>query len=400
MVNQYKNAIEKTNILSKTDTKGIITFVNEEFCKISGYTKQELIGQNHNIVRDPSVPISKFKILWDTIQSKKTYKATVRNIAKDGSTFYVNTTIIPILNSTNEIKEYVAIRYDVTNEVRLKKEIEQKEQELEQLNNTLEKRVKEQTLELQELNNNLQQKVDEEIAKNEEKQKVMFWQSRLASLGQMLSNIAHQWRQPLTELSLVIYNIKKDALDNKTEDITTSYNHSKEIIKNMSNTIEDFSNFFNPHKEKTLFSLKNCIKEAITISGRTIQEEHIFLKTNLIDVEILGISNELTQVVINLIQNSKDAFVHNEIQQKEIIITTKLEKSSVQIIIQDNAGGVKKENVDKLFEPYFTTKHSSSGTGLGLFMSKMICEQGFQGAMNFENTQNGIKFTITIPIIK
>ena len=397
MLNQYKKAIEKSNILSKTDTNGIITFVNDEFCKISGYTEEELIGKNHNIVRDPSIPTSKFKLLWDTIQSKQTYKDTVKNRAKDGSIFYVNTTVIPILDSNNNIEEYIAIRYDVTQEVLLKKELEKKEYELEQLNKTLEKRVLIQTKELQDLNNNLEQKVKDEIAKNEEKQKVMFWQSRLASLGQMLSNIAHQWRQPLTELNLTIYNMKKDALIDKKDEVKTYYEESKEIIKNMSNTIEDFTNFFNPKKEKTLFSLKSSIKEAISISERVIKEEHIFLKTNLLDIEVLGITNELTQIIINLIQNSKDAFITNNIQQKELKITTKEDNHNAIIEIKDNAGGIPTDNLEKIFEPYFTTKHSSSGTGLGLFMSKMICEQGFNGSLEVLNTHNGVTFIIKIP---
>ncbi|MBL6973798.1 MAG: PAS domain S-box protein, partial [Sulfurimonas sp.] len=114
MLQQYKEAIEKSNIISKTDTSGIITFVNDEFCKISGYSHDELIGKNHNIVRHPDVAKSTFKLLWDTINSKKIYKNTVKNLAKNGSTFYVNTTVIPILDLDENIVEFIAIRYDVT----------------------------------------------------------------------------------------------------------------------------------------------------------------------------------------------------------------------------------------------------------------------------------------------
>lgn len=102
MLNLYQEAIEKSNIISKTDVNGVITFVNDEFCKISGYTKEELISQKHNIVRHPDVPDAKFKDLWQTIMSKNIYKATVKNRAKDGTTFFVNTTVIPILNE-NEV---------------------------------------------------------------------------------------------------------------------------------------------------------------------------------------------------------------------------------------------------------------------------------------------------------
>ncbi|MGB3962178.1 MAG: PAS domain-containing protein, partial [Sulfurimonas sp.] len=117
MLQQYKDAIEKTNIISKTDTEGIITFVNDEFCAISGYTRAELLGKNHNIIRHPDVDARKFKLLWETIKKKNIYKGTVKNRAKNGASFYVNTTVIPILDANAEIVEYIAIRYDVTQEV-------------------------------------------------------------------------------------------------------------------------------------------------------------------------------------------------------------------------------------------------------------------------------------------
>jgi PAS domain S-box-containing protein len=148
MFNQYQEAIEKSNIISKTDVDGIITFVNDEFCSISGYTKEELVGQNHNIVRHPDVKSSTFKLLWKTIKSKKTYKATVKNRAKDGSTFYVNTTVTPILDENENIVEYIAIRYDVTKEVVLKEKLLKKEKEYEELNKNLELRVAQKTKEL------------------------------------------------------------------------------------------------------------------------------------------------------------------------------------------------------------------------------------------------------------
>ena len=129
MNNTYQEAIENSNIVSKTDINGIITFVNDEFCKISGYSYDELIGQNHNIVRHPDVPNSNFETLWETILAKKSFKATVKNLSKDKKTVYLNTTITPILDKDENIIEFIAIRYDVTAEVELKKSLEEKEKE-------------------------------------------------------------------------------------------------------------------------------------------------------------------------------------------------------------------------------------------------------------------------------
>lgn len=398
MLKQYKEAIEKSNIISKTDVNGIITFVNDEFCNISGYTKSELIGQNHNIVRHPDVPKEKFILLWDTLKNKNIYKDTVKNRAKDGSSFYVNSTIIPILDENENIVEYIAIRYDVTKEVMLREELIKKEAEYEELNRSLEKRVEEQTRELKELNQTLEERVRDEIAKNEDKQRVMFWQSRHASLGQMLANIAHQWRQPLTELSLAMFNIKKAVQNDRVEDVSKFYDESKNIIKNMSQTIDDFTNFFSPDKEKHYFNISESIQEAIGLLESVVNDGMITIKTNFEDMEVLGITNELTQVIINLINNSKDAFIHNSILLREITITTKIEKGFALIEVQDNAGGIAKENIEKIFEPYFTTKHKSRGTGLGLFMSKMICEQGLGGTLDVKSKKNTTTFSIKIPL--
>ena len=356
MLKQYVEAIEKNNIVSKTDTKGIITFVSDEFCRISGYTKEELIGKNHNIVRDPTVPSSAFKKLWDTIKAKQTYKATVKNKKKDGTAFYVNTTVTPILDDKDDIVEYIAIRYDVTSEFILKEKLQ-------------------------------------------EKQKMIFWQSRLASLGQMLANIAHQWRQPLTELTLLNFTMKKASLKNDHKKVLEIYSDSKNIIQNMSNTIDDFTNFFKPTKEKKYFSITKSIDDALSILKRILKKEKISIEINSYeDILLLGISNELSQVFINLIQNSKDAFISNKRDNRKIQISVLRKQEWAIIKILDNAGGIEDKIFDQIFEPYFTTKHSSSGTGLGLFMSKMICEQGFNGNIDIKQKKDGILFILKIPI--
>lgn len=376
---QYKEAIEKSNIVSKTDIYGTITFVNDEFCEISGYSKEELIGANHNIVRHPYIPVENFVKLWDTICRKQTYKNTVKNLAKDGSTFYVNTTITPILDENGEIFEYIAIRYDVTDQVELKLELERKEQELERLNTQLEKKVKSKIQELKDL-------------------RVVFHQSRLASLGQMLANIAHQWRQPLTQLNLTLFNLKKESKRSNHEEVEQLHANSKLIIKNMSQTIDDFTEFFKPDKSKTQFSITKSVDESISLLSKTIKNENIFIKTNIEDVKILGVPNELSQVFINLFQNSIDAFVINEIGQREIFIKAVKSDGFALIEFKDNAGGISSDVIDNIFEPYFTTKHQYSGTGIGLFMSNMICEQSFNGSMSVSSKNDETTFVMKLSL--
>ncbi len=361
LLEQYKEAIENSNIVSKTDIHGIITFVNDEFCAISGYSREELIGRTHNIVKHPDVPISNFQELWTTIKEKKTYKSTVKNRAKDGSDFYLNTTITPILDEKGEIEEFIAIRYDVTKEIELKFALDKK-------------------------------------------QEILFMQSRFASLGQMIANIAHQWRQPLAQLNLTLFSLKKASEKSEKENILKYYNDSKKLIKDMSQTIEDFSNFFNPNKKTVTFYLTSAITDALEILKNDIKKEDINIEIKSEDILVNGISNELTQVIINIITNAKDAFITNSIKDRKITITISKSYIGIEvfafIIIEDNAGGILEENLQKIFEPYFTTKHSSLGTGIGLFISNLIIQKSLHGTIEAINIDRGAKFTITIPITK
>ncbi|WP_336526440.1 PAS domain-containing protein [Campylobacter devanensis] len=159
---QYQRAIDESNIVSKTDINGIITFVNDEFCKISGYLRDELIGQSHNIVRHPDVPAKYFKRLWETILNKKIYKGLIKNRTKDGKAVYLNTTIIPILDNNNEIEEFVAICYDITEMIELNERLMRAQNDLRK------------TKKLVELNRELEERVAIEVAKNEEQSKLMF----------------------------------------------------------------------------------------------------------------------------------------------------------------------------------------------------------------------------------
>ncbi len=398
MLKQYIEAIEKNNIVSKTDINGIITFANDEFCKISKYSKEELIGKNHNIVRHPDVPKEVFKKLWDTILAKKTYKATVKNMAKDGTTFYVNSTVIPILDENGEIQEFVAIRYDVTRAVLTAKELEKKEKELESLNATLEQRIKKQTLKLQELNKNLEIKIQKEVEKNREKDRIMFQQARFAAMGEMIANIAHQWRQPLSELGILLFKLKNAFRKNSFDEFEGVYGDCKIVIDRMSKTIDDFRDFFKSDRKKSDFYIENTIKEAIFIIKETLKSHNIKINFNKKDSIIMtGYSNEILQVILNILNNAKDALISSENNPKKIEISLSLSTNIVNITICDNAGGIKRDILEKIFDPYFTTKHSKQGTGIGLYMSKKIIEQN-GGSIEVFNKNNGACFVINLPI--
>ncbi|BAF70726.1 two-component sensor histidine kinase [Nitratiruptor sp. SB155-2] len=391
MLKQYQKAIDSSNILSKTDINGIITYVNEEFCKISGYSKSELVGSNHNIVRHPDVPKSKFKEFWDTILAKRIWKGTVKNLDKYGNTFYVNTTVIPILDQKGEIAEFVAIRYDVTESVKLQERLQRKERELALLNKELERRVEEKTKELRVLNATLEKRVEEEVEKNREKDRLMFQQARFASMGEMMANIAHQWRQPLMELGLLLYKMVY-AKENEKQ---ACYEKGKKLLSQMSQTIHDFQNFFRPNKKKELFDPNEAILQAVSILEGSIKKKDIQLDLDMEkNLVCYGYENEFSQVILNILSNAIEAFDGQK--EKRIAIKSQTVNDFVEIEIRDNAGGIKEEYLDKIFEPYFTTKKSKKGTGLGLYMSKMIIEESMEGGLFVQNKQEGASFMIRL----
>jgi PAS domain S-box-containing protein len=395
---QYKRAVEQSNIVSKTDINGIITFVNDEFCKISGYTEKELIGKNHNIVRHPDVPKETFKLLWDTILQKKTFKTTAKNMAKDGSTFYVNTTITPILNKNGNIEEFIAIRYDVTSNIMLTEALKSKEEELNFLNSMLETRVKEQTRKLRELNQNLEKRVAEETEKNREKDRLMFQQARLAAMGETISNIAHQWRQPLSELGIVMFTMKKHSIEGNEKGVQKQYEHAKKVIAKMSKTIEDFRNFFSPDKKKNSFLIKDMIEDILSILEGSLRKSAVSVELNIDEgITAYGYKNELSQAILNLINNAKDAFSDRHIDGRALKISSKREGNFIILSVADNAGGIDDTIMDKIFEPYFTTKHASLGTGLGLYIAKIIIEDSMNGTICVKNENEGANFIIKIP---
>ncbi len=219
----------------------------------------------------------------------------------------------------------------------------------------------------------------------------MVHQNKLAAMGEMISNIAHQWRQPLTHLSYIMMNIntafKQDKLSEKYLDKKT--NQATDQLEYMSNTIDDFKNFYMPKTHKEEFSIKSSIENTLTIISSTLETNKINLEINGEDFNINGYKSEFSQVLLNLISNAKDALVKNGIQNPKIEIT--LNKN--QITICDNAGGIDEKTKEKIFDPYFTTKQK--GNGLGLYMSKIIIESHFAGKLNHFNKNGGSCFVIS-----
>lgn len=240
----------------------------------------------------------------------------------------------------------------------------------------------------------LEFRVVEEVEKQQMQEQMLLRQCRMANMGEMIDAIAHQWRQPLMQNNMMLLNlydeIEKDSFDKKYA-LDKIENLSK-VTTHMSRTIEDFRNLLKPNKQIGIVKLDEVVKEIELLMKNNLKEiELIYEKSN---IEVLGFKSELVQVFVILISNSIEILKQKSVSKKIIKINIVQMDESIEISIEDNAGGVSLEIIDKVFDPYFSTKEEQGGTGLGLYIAKIIVEQNMQGTLKVVNTQEGAKFTI------
>lgn len=254
--------------------------------------------------------------------------------------------------------------------------------------------------EVEKINAGLEKRVQEEVMKNRQKDLIMLQQSRLAAMGEMIGHIAHQWRQPLTALSIILFNLKDsyyhDELHRKEFDLFITQTGS--LIKKMSATIDDFRNFFKPSRQKENFLLNKVLKDTLSLVSATFKNSNVTVRFHEDgDVTIYGYPSEYSQVILNLIGNARDAIIERDITGGVITIDYSDSDSYAVATIKDNGGGIPEGIIGEIFDPYFTTKEQGKGTGLGLYMSKMIIEEHMKGRIEVENTDGGAEFRVITP---
>jgi signal transduction histidine kinase len=232
-----------------------------------------------------------------------------------------------------------------------------------------------------------------------EKDKLILEEEKLASMNEMMQNIAHQWRQPLSQINStvgiiddILYkkNIQDPLLEEKLKEIET-------LTKYMSNTINDFQGYFKKNNEKASFYLGDTIEKSVDIIRGVFKENKIVITTNIDkNLECNGYDNELQQVIVILLNNAKDALLNRNVHIARVEINVFELEGKYVVEVCDNAGGMTKNLMKKVFEPYFTTKHKSQGTGLGLYMSKKMIEERFNGSLSVRNAHDGVCFRITL----
>ena len=260
--------------------------------------------------------------------------------------------------------------------------------------------LKETTASRDELEKEIKKNIEAQIALRK-KDELLIAQSKQAAMGEMISMIAHQWRQPISVISMTVNNIMIDLeLDDLSEDAVREC--SAEILTEtqyLSQTIDDFRNFFKPDKEKRITSIEELCDDVRKLMGKALENNNIkFSFKGDTSLKIKTYDKELLQVFINLLNNAKDALVDAKVENKSISVSAYKKDGDMVFEFCDNANGVKEEIIDRIFEPYFSTKMEKNGTGLGLYMSKTIVEKHLLGSISVQNRDDGACFIVEIPV--
>ena len=361
---------DKKVIASRTNDKGIITYVTDAFSKISGYSKEELLGKNHRIVKHPDMDAEIYSELWKTISAGNNFVGELKNKRKDGTFYWVDEIIFPEFDDGNIIG-YFSIREDIS----AKKEVVN-------------------------FNDTLSLKIEEAILENQKKDQLLLQQSKLAAMGEMIAAVAHQWRQPLNSLAIKLQFIEDDFEDGLIDEkyLNSYTNESMKLVNFMSKTIDDFRDFFNIDKIKTNFDVNKKIEDTLNVLYAQLDRHHISIDLSKNTFNVFGHANEFQQVILNIVNNAKDALVENNIENRKISIQINSTDTEGFIKIIDNAGGIPDDIINRVFEPYFTTKEQGKGTGIGLYMSKMIIEDNMNGKLEVEPFEEGVVFIIKLGV--
>lgn len=346
--------IRKYFAFSVTDVNGVILDISDAFCECSGYSKEELIGKNHNIFRHEDMPDAIFEELWKTISSGKSWRGDIKNRNKDGSVCWGHSCIEPIFDAEGEIVGYFAAKYEINDKLMYKEELE----------------------------------------KNKLLQNQLVLHSKEKAMNQMVSLIAHQWRQPLSSISLALTNIEikqeMGLLDNAT--LKSALHKTKDIVTHLSDTIDVFGGYFKS-KGKQLVSAQEMMQKIEKIILSIFESKGVVFEVSI--EENFYLREEMDHVFLNLYQNAFEVLISKE-QEKKIIKTTFYrENDKCYIKISDNGGGIEPDKIDRVFEAYFSTK-TQNASGLGLYMSKSIVQEA-AGSISVSNQGGGACFLITLP---
>lgn len=364
------NVMDKYILMTETDTDGIITHVSTAFREITGYGKHELIGRPHNIIRHPDIPKEVFKDMWKDLNAGKIWKGELKNIDKFGNTYWVDGTIVPKFDKDNKLIGYLSFRKDITDKKRL-----------------------------DDVNSELRKQIEGNINKMEILDSNLVQQSKKALIGNLVDIIAHQWKQPLSIMSLYAIDLKESVKHNEMNQSYADELSGKlqRQIAHLASTLNGFRTFFNPSDSYDKFTLYENIENVLLLVEDELKQNQIEVKIDGDkNIELYGISNEFQHIFLNFISNSRDAFIENSITNRKIMILFLKKDETIEINYFDNAGGIKENILHKIFDLNFTTKPIGLGTGVGMYATKLIIDK-LGGTISVNNYNEGVNFKIKLP---
>jgi len=355
-LNIFKQVIENINsgvVISSSDKEQSIIYVNKAFEEKTGYSKEEVLGSNCRILQSKDRDQKGVQLVKEALSKNESCQVELKNYKKNGELFYNLLNLSPIFTPEGEVKYYVGVQNDIT-----------------------------------------------ELKHHE---RMILEQSKMSAMGEMIGNIAHQWRQPLSIITTAASGIILQKEHNLlTDEMLEEYLENIGInAQYLSKTIDTFRNFIQEKKVLERVILQDRIDKSLQITSSSLKNNYIKIINNVdysSPIKITLVAGELIQVIINILNNAKDILSERDIENRWIKVDLEQKDNKAMITIEDNAGGIPEEIIGKIFTAYFTTKHKSQGTGLGLFISHKIVSDSLNGRIYVKNTQNGAKFYIELPL--
>lgn len=328
-------ALDKSAIVAMTDPKGKIIYVNQKFCELSEYTEEELIGKTHRLINSGVHESSYFEDMWKTIQEKQVWRGEICNKAKSGRIYWVDTTIVPFMETSGDIEKYVAIRYEITD-----------------------RKLAEQQIEVE--------------------RKRMIESEKMASIGLLSAGIAHELGNPLGairgRLEMLLDMLNQENMDpqfasQSVDKMIQSVDRISKIIRALKGFSRDGSN-----DEKQEFNLIELIDDIVELSKQKCSKSNIEIRQKIEaqEIKVMGRETEIGQIIVNLFNNAYDAAKDSAKSWIEIEVINK--DSKVVVRVQDSGSGVPEDIAAKIFDPFYTTKDVGKGTGLGLSLCRSFAE--------------------------
>ena len=381
------------DVLYVTDIKTLeTTYVNSSVAQLIGFTPEEVAAMGSELftlLHPDDKDVASFKLAaLEEFPDGEVVETEFRMRHRDGSYRWLRARDVAFTRDADgRLRQFLGVARDITEQKEAETALRLSEEALRKAHDELELRVEERTAELQRTLEDLH-----------EKEHLLVTQSRQAAMGEMIGNIAHQWRQPLNTLALVIQRLGllHRSGEGTSEVVEETVARSMKLIQHMSRTIDDFRNFFVPDKEKVTFRVRDAVSDALKLMEGTLSSGGVEVRVEeRDDPTVYGYPSEYAQVLLNILTNAKDAFDSRQTLLPQVVITVGSSGDRSLVTVRDNAGGIPEDILPKVFEPHFTTK-GPRGTGIGLFMSRVIVEKNMNGRLGACNAADGAVFSIEV----